>query len=234
MTDWFAVQRRLHKLGFNPGPVDGIRGRMTINAVKRFQEASGLVPDGIVGPLTLGELFSSSPSVGIDSIPWFEEAKRLVGLAEDPRSGASNPDVVALAEIVDEIDYKSDDIPWCGLFVAHCISLSLPDEPIPNNPLGARNWGGFGVQCTPQIGSIMTFWRGKRTGWKGHVGFFAGEESGHFLVLGGNQGNAVNVARYPKERFLESRWPLTAMPAPGEPYGGVNGLAGMDLDVDMA
>ena len=236
MTDWRAIQHRLHKLGFNPGPVDGIRGRMTINAVKRFQESRGLLADGIVGPRTMEALFETVPKTnvsGLDTVPWFEEAKRLIGLSEDPRAGHSNPAVVALAHIVDEVDYSSDDIAWCGLFVAHCISFSLPDESIPNNPLGARNWQSFGVPCEPQIGAVLTFWRGKPSGWKGHVGFYAGEEPEHYLVLGGNQGNAVNVARYPKARFLASRWPVTAMsPTLGGGGGGGTISPGADIDID--
>ncbi|MBP7242009.1 peptidoglycan-binding domain-containing protein [Amaricoccus sp.] len=46
--------QRLHKLGFNPGDVDGVRGRQTINAIKRFQESKGLVADGVVGRATCG------------------------------------------------------------------------------------------------------------------------------------------------------------------------------------
>lgn len=44
------VQRRLNI------PADGIHGRQTDRAVRRFQRDSGLVVDGIVGPATWGEL----------------------------------------------------------------------------------------------------------------------------------------------------------------------------------
>lgn len=50
------IQRRLKSLGFDPGPLDGIRGRRTIAAVKAFQEVYGLVVDGIVGPQTRAAL----------------------------------------------------------------------------------------------------------------------------------------------------------------------------------
>ena len=36
--------------------VDGSFGPLTETAVKAFQEQRGLVPDGIVGPITWGEL----------------------------------------------------------------------------------------------------------------------------------------------------------------------------------
>ena len=41
------VQRALDKAGFNPGPIDGVMGRQTMTAVKRFQESRGLAVGGV-------------------------------------------------------------------------------------------------------------------------------------------------------------------------------------------
>jgi immune inhibitor A len=46
------LQKALLALGFNPGPLDGDFGSRTEKAVKAYQTARGLDPDGIVGPLT--------------------------------------------------------------------------------------------------------------------------------------------------------------------------------------
>ena len=43
------LQQSLTKLGYNPGPIDGIFGSNTETAVRLFQKAKGLVVDGIVG-----------------------------------------------------------------------------------------------------------------------------------------------------------------------------------------
>jgi peptidoglycan hydrolase-like protein with peptidoglycan-binding domain len=51
-----ALQQQLSSLGFNPGKVDGIYGPNTRAAIIAFQRASGLTPDGIVGPQTLAAL----------------------------------------------------------------------------------------------------------------------------------------------------------------------------------
>jgi len=214
--DWKNVQRRLMKLGFNPGPIDGIRGRMTTGAVKRFQESRGLVADGIVGPRTRAALFgpeAPGERPTTDDMPWYEEAIRLVGTREiaGPKS---NEVILAMAETID-LDYGDDDIPWCGLFVGHCIGATLGDEPLPANPLGARQWLRFGEDCPPQVGAVMVFWRGRKNGWQGHVGFYHGEDASHFHILGGNQSNSVNVMRLDRKRLLGARWPLTA----GRPLG---------------
>ena len=53
------IQEALSEAGFNPGPIDGIRGRRTIKAIKEFQAANGLVTDGLVGPKTRAVLFKN-------------------------------------------------------------------------------------------------------------------------------------------------------------------------------
>jgi hypothetical protein len=43
----------------------------------------------------------------------------------------------------------------------------------------------------------------------GHVGFAVGQDGTALHVLGGNQSNAVTVARIAKTRLLGARWPAT-------------------------
>lgn len=215
-VDYEIIQRRLHKLGYNPGPIDGVRGRLTINAVKLFQAQNGLVVDGLVGPATRAVLFdgtSAGKAASHDQMPWMQEAIRLIGLTED-RGAGSNPTLIDFGAALD-IDYKNDDTPWCGLFVAHCIGSSLPNEALPTIPLLARAWRKFGISCAPQPGAVLVFWRGSPNGTKGHVGFYHGEDATHYHVLGGNQSDAVNVRRLDRARLLAARWPLTALAAAG-------------------
>lgn len=58
------LQRRLAKLGFDPGPPDGISGPRTEAAVKAFQAKYGLVVDGIAGPQTKAALQAASEPAG--------------------------------------------------------------------------------------------------------------------------------------------------------------------------
>lgn len=56
-----ALQERLRIAGYYTGNSTGIYGPITEDAVKRFQEAYNLTPDGVVGPATLAKL----PAVGV-------------------------------------------------------------------------------------------------------------------------------------------------------------------------
>jgi hypothetical protein len=55
------------------------------------------------------------------------------------------------------------------------------------------------------------------------VGFYHREDSTAYHVLGGNQSNAVNVARLDKGRLLGARWPITAGSPPGRVVQGAGG-----------
>jgi uncharacterized protein (TIGR02594 family) len=202
------IQRRLKALAFDPGPLDGAMGPKTRLAIRQFQSKSGLAVDGVVGPETSAALF---PPKALGAViqpvarpPWYLEAERLRGTDEVRGSGNSSV-IMGWAQKLG-LWYPNDATAWCGLFVAHCIGVALPDEPQPSNPLGARNWAKFGVACSPVIGAVLVFSR-PGSSWSGHVGFYAGESAGAFAVLGGNQSDSVTVTNIAKSRLLGVRWP---------------------------
>lgn len=204
------IQCALQQEGYNPGPIDGIMGRRTKAAVLRFQSENGLVPTGELNQDTMDVLLgnqSSKPIIPF-SMPWLIEAYHLLGVKEIPGQ-ESNQEIIGWSYDLGLDIYTNDDIPWCGLFVAHCIGSQLPDEPMPSNVLGARNWKSFGIDSIPQLGAIMVFWRGSPTGWSGHVGFYWAEDDTAYHILGGNQSNQVSITRISKTRLIAARWPKT-------------------------
>jgi len=211
-----TVQSRLQHLGWYVGPIDGDAGPSTRSALTGFKLASGLRARPYPGPLTITKLFSNAAARRPEPAPsgprpaWLIEAERLKGVAETA-GRESNPVILAWAEGLD-LDYAGDDIPWCGLFVAHCMRIGAPDAELPANPLGARNWLQFGRRVSPELGAVLVFWRGSKSGWKGHVGFYLGEDANSYFVLGGNQSDAVTVARISKHRLLGARIPDEVSP----------------------
>lgn len=112
-----------------------------------------------------------------------------------------NPIIIEWAKELG-ISYRSDETPWCGLFMA-IIMKRAGRQPVAE-PLWARNWVNFGVPApTPMLGDVLVF---GRTGG-GHVGIYVGEDAKNYFVLGGNQGNQVNVAKIAKKRLMEARRP---------------------------
>lgn len=206
------IQQALKNKGFDPGEIDGIWGRNTIAAVMQFQQRQGFEVDGIVGPKTSAALFSNDSSVtsaGSPLLPWFEEARHLMGTKE-VLGDKDNPVIMDWAKNLD-ISYAGDDVPWCGLFVAHCVGTTLQQEVLPGNPLGARQWEKFGVTTNPRLGAIMVFWRESLASGKGHVGFYVGEDDDAYQILGGNQSDEVCLMWLGKDRFRCARWPKTAI-----------------------
>jgi uncharacterized protein (TIGR02594 family) len=217
MVSTLQIQQALAARGYDPGPADGVRGRKTIRAIVAFQQAMGLKQDGLVGTKTAALLFAAgSVDTAAATVPWFTEAQRLIGVTEDV-TAASNPLLIGWGRDLG-CHYTNDETAWCGLFVGHCIASQLPGEALPINPLGARGWQKFGRVCDPQPGAVMVFWRVARTDGRGHVGFYVAEDAqGYYHILGGNQSDAVNVSRVPKARFVDARWPVTAMRPAGGP-----------------
>jgi uncharacterized protein (TIGR02594 family) len=207
------IQQVLQAAGFDPGPADGIRGRKTIMAIKEFQKAHGLAVDGVVDVKTAEKLFPSRPAENEhfsipSAMPWLQEAFQLIGTREK-RGAGSNEAILGWAHDLEITSYDEDDIPWCGLFVAHCIGSQLLEETLPGNPLGARNWATFGTEATPQLGAVLVFWRKSKDSGLGHVGFYWAEDDDTYYILGGNQSDSVSIARLQKDRLLAARWPDT-------------------------
>ena len=96
--------------------------------------------------------------------------------------------------------YNSDEIPWCGLYIAYCCKMAGLD--VIEKPLWALSWSNWGTAVIePMLGDVLTF---KRNGG-GHVGIYVGEDNTHFHVLGGNQNNSVSVSRIAKNRLNQAR-----------------------------
>jgi uncharacterized protein (TIGR02594 family) len=103
---------------------------------------------------------------------------------------------------------RSDSAPIvtgnCGTYVAHCFRVS--NLKIPKFWMRAKDWSnGWGIRLDKAMpGCVVVF---ERQGG-GHVGFFLGvTKSDELVVLGGNQSNMVNIAKFSKERLIGYYWP---------------------------
>lgn len=227
----FEIQSALKAAGHCTGALDGIFGPLSRAAVDAALKEAG-VPfaawphsrrmvairqwvlkgagfdpgpiDGIEGPKTRAAAYAFSKPVGVE-LPWMKEAEKVMGLHEV----MDNEELRAWLRKDGSTLGDPAKLPWCGDFVETAIKLALPKEKPPVNPYLARNWAGWGEAADRRYGAIIVFWRGKRTGHQGHVGFATAidEARGLVEVLGGNQSNAVTRAWLGTNRILAWRAP---------------------------
>lgn len=114
-----------------------------------------------------------------------------------------NPRILEYFKQANNAWVQNDETAWCAAFVAFCLKktgLTSTDK------LNARSYLTWGEETrTPQVGDIVVFWRGSKNGWQGHVAFYVNENADYIRVLGGNQGNAVSIEKYPKNQLLSYR-----------------------------
>lgn len=132
---------------------------------------------------------------------WVTRGRSYIGLREIP--GPEHSTVIAgwLSKL--NAWWLDDETPWCGTFVA---AMLEGHSVLPKHWYRARAWldWGFGLD-DPDLGCVVVFERGAG----GHVGFVVGRDlANNLLVLGGNQGNRVSIAAFPRFRVLGYRWPL--------------------------
>jgi peptidoglycan hydrolase-like protein with peptidoglycan-binding domain len=105
------LQQALLDIGVKPGPgkVDGVFGTRTQDAVKAFQTAFGIEPDGIVGPLTwlnIDEAYGSEPLLrnGSKGLPVRRLQKRmmLAGFAIPEVNGRFGPKTEAAVKALQQ------------------------------------------------------------------------------------------------------------------------------------
>lgn len=217
-----AYQRRMAALGYYNARVDDEWGpKMDAGMtamLSALEVAGGSVPVG-----------DALPPDRANTVPWtlvptgyhwlkryplspmLLEALLLYGTVEIA-GGANSPTIMQWSSEVGEkaIGYKyvADSVPWCGLFMAVIAKRAGLD--LPYAPLYALNWGVFGAKAgQPGVGDVLTFTRAGG----GHVALYLGEDSTHYHVIGGNQGDAVSVMRIAKIRLHSARRPAGVIEA---------------------
>jgi uncharacterized protein (TIGR02594 family) len=134
--------------------------------------------------------------------PWIIEARKHLGLKEIP-GPKHNTTILGWLESL-KAWWRDDETPWCGTYVGHCFRVS--GMRIPKMWMRAKEWSNdWGFKLTkPVPGCVVVF---DRVGG-GHVGFFLGYTSNkELVVLGGNQSNMVNIAKFSPDRLIGYYWP---------------------------
>ena len=137
-------------------------------------------------------------------LSWITVAKGELGVHEI--RGRKHNDRILEYHSKTSYHAEKDEISWCASFVNWVFSECGIKG---TNSASARSWIRWGKKLDkPIYGCVVIFWRGKKDGWKGHVGFYLGHNrNGDLIVLGGNQNDQVSIKAYSEERVLCYVWP---------------------------
>lgn len=137
----------------------------------------------------------------LNELPWIAEARAHIGLKEIVGPKHNNTILGWLKSL--SAWWSDDETPWCGVFVANCLRKAGRD--LPRHWYRAKDYLTYGTTLdNPAYGSIAVL---TREGG-GHVAFVVGKDKqGNILLLGGNQGNMVSIAKYHPDRIISYRWP---------------------------
>ncbi|ENQ7891715.1 TIGR02594 family protein [Escherichia coli] len=132
---------------------------------------------------------------------WLIEARKHIGLTEI-KGAKHNPEIVQFWRDIKRGGIKDDETPWCAAFVGAMLERVGIRSTRFESAKSYLDWGE--KLDTSAYGCIVVF---TRVGG-GHVGFVVGRRAnGDLLVLGGNQGDAVNIRAFPTSRVSGYRWP---------------------------
>lgn len=132
---------------------------------------------------------------------WLAHARGYIGLAEihGPRH---NSQILKWWKL-NKLPFTDDETPWCQGFVGGVFEELGIRSTRAGTARSNLKWG-VGLK-KPAVGAVVVFSRGPT---QGHVGFVVGKDrNGNIMVLGGNQGDAVNIKPFSTSRVLGYRWP---------------------------
>ena len=156
----------------------------------------GLAVEEPAGAIT----FDVGQLSGQTSTDLITTAESVLGLNEDKQK-----DVLSSFLSAGGVEIDPSQTAWCAAFVNATLTKTGLDG---TGALNARSFLDWGTEITsPQLGDVVVLSRGDNPA-QGHVGFFKGfDADGNILILGGNQGDSVNVQSFNKDRLLGYRRP---------------------------
>ncbi len=215
VIDIKGLQYALKRKGFKPGKIDGFDGLKTQCAIIRFKDSINRLDDLHIEPDLLDLLMPNENTLGVFSQcgrneqkvwpHWLKTAHSYLGLRELP-GAKHNPKILEWWSKI-RAPFSDDETPWCAAFVGGVLEESKIRS---SKSASARSYQYWDFPLAgPSVGAIAVFWRNKKKGWKGHVGFIVGRNvNNDLMILGGNQGDKVSILPFPTKRVLSYRWPM--------------------------
>lgn len=162
---------------------------------------------------------------GLKELPWMALARSKIGI-EEIKGSRHNPVIIKWLDEMGQFSnearawWRDDETPWCGLFVGWILGKS--GRYVVKEWYRAKEWASPKLTrlTKPAYGCLAVL---DRKGG-GHVGFVVGKTSnGKILLLGGNQGDMVQISAFDPGRITSYEWPsfwIDGEPLPSKPSEG--------------
>ncbi len=161
-------------------------------------EVDGYMSERLLEPVSLEHDPApppSDPATGVRPIDVAREEMEM-GVAEIPGPQV-NPRITVYHQTT--TGGRADErLAWCSSFVNFCVEKAGLRGTRNRMAISWNRWGR-NVTASPEVGDIVVFRSGDPGSQHGHVGFYIGQEGGKIRVLGGNQGDRVSIAPYPRD-----------------------------------
>lgn len=141
---------------------------------------------------------------------WLKLARAEIGTHEI--AGAQeNPKIIAYrtAARCAWVKGTEEAVAWCAIFVN--AMLERAGTPGTASPAAKSFCSSrlFASLPGPALGAVCVIERNPPVAALGHVAFVVGADRDHVWLLGGNQGDAVDVARFARGRVRGFYWPAS-------------------------
>lgn len=145
----------------------------------------------------------------MNELPWIKLARAYLGLKE-VKGTQHNPTIIPMLDKMGSYQkearawWRDDEQPWCGLFVGFILGES--ERYVVKEWYRAKEWANplLTKLNAPAYGAIAVL---SRQGG-GHVGFVVGTDvQGNIMLLGGNQGDMVQISPFKPDRIDGYYWP---------------------------
>lgn len=217
-SDVTELQHRLITLGYTVS-LSGTFDNVTGAAVRKFQSAHNLDPDGEVGEATLHALNAHDAHVDKPPLPapsvvrakplWYVEADKWIGWKE---RGVN----LGIEKFIAGAGVGSLGDPWCAIFVNYCLETNHIHGSGSALARSFERSQNFVKLAGPALGAITTMWRGSVASGQGHVFLYDGENSKGVRGIGANELDMVKRSIHLRNRIIGYYWPKSvALPIVG-------------------